>query len=312
MGEFGIKKIIICIPTYNREKELKRLLKSLMNQEDIPKDYIFEVLIINNNKVNYLESVLDEIKSSPFFIHCINVKQRGFANVRNAAVSWVLETDADGLIFVDDDELLPHDWLDKMISARDKYKGDIITGPVVQILPSSASRFGKMFHFFETDSNTKSGDKLQYANSNNTLVSRKVLEVLGPTFHPSLNRSGGEDTLYFHQAYLKGFSIYWDTSILIKEPTIPERATTNYVLNRWFHRGMNRIVFHKIIYPEDWINISVKLILKIAVNTFRGFAVSIVKLDRRKFGNSVCRLAWLGGNILRLLGLTTINGIYNK
>ena len=135
---------------------------------------------------------------------------------------------------------------------------------------------------------------------------------MGPTFHPSLNHSGGEDTLYFHQAYLKGFTIYWDKSILIEEPTRPERATTHYVLHRWFCHGMNRIVFNKILYPGDWLNISFKLIMRIGVNILKGFVASIVRLDKRRFGNTVCRLAWLGGVVSRFIGITTTNRIYNK
>lgn len=306
------KKIVICIPTCNRQKELKRLLFSLMGQESIPTGYTFEVLIINNDEKRYLNAVINEIGTFPFVIHCIDVKQRGFANVRNAAVTWVLESDMDALIFVDDDEVMPSDWLANMVKAWMRYGGDIITGPVTQILPSSASRFVKMFHLLEENYYHKSGEKLSYANSNNTLVSRKVLNTMGPTFHPSLNRSGGEDTLYFHQAHLKGFAIYWDKSISIKEPTPPERGTTHYVLYRWFHHGMNRIVINRILYPEDWIDISRKRILKVSISILRSFASSIVRLDKRRFGNTVCRLAFLGGNAARLLGITTTNRIYNK
>ena len=306
------KKIVICIPTCQRQKELKRLFVSLFRQENIPTGYTFEVLVINNDQNSYLKTVLSEIEVLPYIIHCIDVKQRGFANVRNAAVSWVLESDMDALIFVDDDEVMPSDWLANMVKAWMKYGGDIITGPVTQILPSSASRFVKMFHLLEENYYQKSGEKLSYANSNNTLVSRKVLNAMGPTFHPSLNRSGGEDTLYFHQAHLKGFAIYWDKSISIEEPTPPERATTHYVLYRWFHHGMNRIVINRILYPEDWMNMSRQLILQVSVGILRSFAASIVRLDKRRFGNTVCRLAWLGGNVARLLGITATNRIYNN
>jgi len=305
------KKIIICIPTCQRQKELKRLLVSLLRQENIPTGYTFEVLIINNDEKSYLNTVINEIGAFPYAIHCIDVKQRGYSNVRNAAVSWVLKSDMDALIFVDDDEVVPSDWLANMMKAWVKYGGDIITGPVTQVLPSSASRFVKMFHLLETNYYKKSGQKLRYADSNNILVLRKVLNAMGPTFHPSLNFSGGEDTLYFHQAYLKGFTIYWDKSILIEEPTRPERATTHYVLYRYFNYGMNKIVIHRILYPEDWINISLKGILKLSVNILPGFAASIVRLDKRGFGRTVCSLAGLVGNVARLLGITTTNRIYN-
>jgi succinoglycan biosynthesis protein ExoM len=281
-------------------------------QKNIPTGYAFEILVINNDEKNYCQTVIKEIKPYRYVVHCIDVKQPGFANVRNAAVSWVLKSDMDALIFVDDDEVVPSDWLANMITAWSKYGGDIITGPVRQVLPSSASRFAKMFHLFESDYHKKSGQKLQYANSNNTLVSKKVFEALGPTFHPSLNRSGGEDILYFHQAYLKGFTIYWDNYILIEEPTISERATTYYILCRRFHNGVTRIVIHRILYPEDWTNFSFNFILKIIFSILRGFAASVVRLNKRSFGQTVRNLAWLGGNIAGLLGIVTTNRTHNK
>ena len=103
-------------------------------------------MLINNDENSYLKTVISEMGDFPFAIHCIDVKQRGFSNVRNAAVSWVLESEMDALLFIDDDEVVPPDWLAKMINAWMKYKGDIITGPVRQVLPLSASRFVKVFH----------------------------------------------------------------------------------------------------------------------------------------------------------------------
>jgi len=306
------KKVVICIPTCQRQNDLKRLLVSLSKQRNIPKGFAFEVLIINNDVKSYVKTVINEIGAFPYVIHTIDVKQRGLANVRNGAVSWVLNSDMDALIFVDDDEIVPPDWLSNMMKAWMKYEGDIITGPVTQVLPPSASRFVKLFHLWESDYHKKSGQKLSSANSNNTLVLRKVINAMGPTFHPSLNYWRGEDTLYFHQAHLKGFAIYWDTSITIKEPTRPERATTHYILNRWFEAGVNRIVIHKILYPEDWTNFSFNFILKIIFSICRGFVASIVKLNKRSFGQTVCNLAWLGGNVAGLLGIITTPATINK
>ena len=38
--------IAIAIPTYKREKELIRLLKSIAGQKELPKAYTFEILVI--------------------------------------------------------------------------------------------------------------------------------------------------------------------------------------------------------------------------------------------------------------------------
>jgi succinoglycan biosynthesis protein ExoM len=312
MASKYIKRIAICIPTYNREKELKRLLKSVIAQEVFPENFIFEMLIIDNNLDSYLDAAINELPDHPFAIHSIHVRQRGLTNVRNAAVSWVIDHDMDALIFVDDDEVVTPVWLDSMVNAWEKYKGDIITGPVVQILPSFVPRFVKKFHLLENDMIADSGMKLCYANSNNTLVSKNVLNTMGPSFHPALNHSGGEDNLFFHQCYLKGFTIIWDNSILIYEPTALERTTTAYVLYRWFHYGMNKIPITKILYPHRWWKQSFKIFFEIFLTVFRGFAASIIKRDNRKFGRSLCWASWLAGNFIKLIGITVTNKTYNQ
>jgi glycosyltransferase involved in cell wall biosynthesis len=306
------KKIAICIPTYNREKELKRLLKSITAQEIIPLKYDFEILIVDNNIVSYMDSVFNEFDDDNFMIHSINVRRRGLANVRNAAVSWVLDRDLDALIFVDDDEVVTPDWLNNMVIAWEKYGGDIITGPVVQTPPMSAPWLVKKFHLLENNLNQNSGAKLQYACSGNTLVSKKVLLAMGPSFHPSLNRTGGEDTLFFHQCYLKGFKIYWDNSIMIKEPTTHKRTRVSYILKRWFHNGMNRIPINQILYPRQWRKISFKLIIKTIFYLPRGFAASIIQRDNRKLGKSLCRLFWLAGNIIKFVGITSADRVFSR
>lgn len=306
------KKIAVCIPTCGRVRELGRLLKTITAQDILPENYDFEILIIDNNVDNYLDSAIKELQHAPFAIHSIHIKQRGFSNVRNAAVSWVLDHGMDALIFVDDDEIVPPNWLFNMVRSWEKYGGDIITGPVDQILPGSASPFVKKYHLFDTKSNFVSGKMLQYANSNNTLVSRRVLTTMGPSFHPSLNQTGGEDTLFFHQCYLKGFKIYWDNSILIKEPTTRKRMRISYILIRWFHNGMNRIPINQILYPQQWREISLKLIIQTIFYLPRGFAGSIIQRDNKRLGKTLCRLFWLAGNIIRFVGITSADRAFNR
>lgn len=305
-------KIAICIPTYKREKELRRLLKSIISQKSLPTSCDFVILIIDNNTVSDLDRVISASKNDSFELHSIHVTRKGLSNVRNAAVSWVLSHDMDALIFVDDDEVVPPDWLQNMVGAWKKYNADIVTGPVAQILPGSASRFVRKFHLLEHNAGTPSGTQIQYANSNNTFVSGKVLRAMKHAFHPALNHSGGEDILFFHQCYLQGFTIYWDNAIMVSEPAPPQRATTTYALRRWFHYGMTRIPINQILYPQRWRQLSFHQIARTAIDVPKGFAAAIIRRDHKRFGRSACRLSWLAGNISRFIGISLSNKIYNQ
>jgi hypothetical protein len=152
---------------------------------------------------------------------------------------------------------------------------------------------------------------LKYANSNNTLVTRRVLEVMGPAFHPALNRSGGEDTLFFHQCYLKGLNLFWDNDVLIGEPTPVDRTTMDYILLRWFNHGTTRITINKILFPRRWRPESIKLFMSSFRNVLIGLTMALLKRDPRRFGKVLMRLAWLFGFGVRLIGVGTIRRTYN-
>lgn len=299
------KTIIISIPTCNRVVQLSRLLTSIATQEGLPDDYAFEVLIVNNGAEGDLAPLTSLLNSIPFPDHHIRVSERGYSTVRNAAIEWVLNRRADALIFIDDDEVAPSDWLAKMTAAWEKYNGDVITGPVEQVLPPSTSRLIKTLHLLERNYYAESGSLIKYANSNNTLVSRRVLEAMGPAFHPALNQIGGEDTLFFHQCYLQGFTIYWDNDLLIQEPTLPERAKIAYVIKRWYKYGTNSIYINKILFPNKWEKVSFQLIRATSIVTIKRLLLSIAKLDSRKFGETICLVA-------KLVGLTSQSLFYSK
>ena len=302
--------IAVAIPTYKREKELIRLLQTIAAQQGLPENYAFEIVVVNNNPESYLERVVAALPDFPFTIHRVDVSPRGFANVRNAAVGWALEHKADALVFVDDDEVVPPGWLAAMVTAWEKLQGDIITGPVLQLPPPIVPHLVKKLQLLEANHTVPSGKKLAYANSNNTLVSRRVLEAMGPAFHPALNRSGGEDTLFFHQCHLRGFAIYWDNAVMIGEPTPPERASIAYILNRWFFQGMNFFAINQILFPDQWRQVTLKHIQGSAWNLVKGVVVAAIKRDNRRWGRILCRSAGLAGVIAQFFGARAANKTY--
>lgn len=310
MESKNIKKVTICIPTYSREKELQRLLISLAAQRNVPADYQVTILVLDNNQVSYLSRVLKGLPALPFKLRSVKVEERGLVNVRNAAVAWVLMHSQDALLFVDDDEVVPPAWLANMFTAWDKYGADIINGPVYQILPFDTCEFVKRFELLGTHFNPPSGTRLEYANSNNTLVARRVLKKMGPSFNPQLNFSGGEDTVFFHLCSRAGFSIVWDKSVAIWEPTAPARATLKYLCARWFHMGMSTVLREQILSPQQSLTMSLKKMHQGANNIARGVAAFLLKGNRPRFGQALFRFFWVLGISYGLLGFASRNQHY--
>lgn len=108
-----MQKISICIPTYNRQKSLINLLRTLQNQ--IYNN--FEICIIEGGNVELTKKVI-----APFYnkLEIIIDKQQkeGLVNARNEA--WRRST-GDVIILIDDDVIIPKsDWIVNIITTYNR------------------------------------------------------------------------------------------------------------------------------------------------------------------------------------------------
>jgi len=105
--------ISLCICTKNREKLLVELLKSIVNQTDMPE----EIIIINNNSVDNTIDVLNKFKDD-LNLTIINSNLPTINTLRDLCVK---EASMDVVAFTDDDAVLDENWI---YHIRKSYEAD--------------------------------------------------------------------------------------------------------------------------------------------------------------------------------------------
>jgi hypothetical protein len=98
------QRVAICVCTYKRPKMLGNCLESLAAQLVPAEIRPLTVVIDNEAEPNNEAAVLEFEKSSPYEVAYWHEPRRGIAIARNAALKVVIDSGADWIAFIDDDE----------------------------------------------------------------------------------------------------------------------------------------------------------------------------------------------------------------
>ncbi len=188
--------IAICIATHERPILLTQLLKALEAQQflALPTPEV-TLIVADNDAKGSGESVCRNNVKRWSLIYRIE-PQRGIAQARNCALSEI--GNADFIVFIDDDEIPERTWLQELLLAQKRYAADVVSGPVIPILPADCPAWFVEGRFFDSP-NFTSGQQLDSCATNNTLVARTVLDSVSG-FDEQFQLSGADD-LHFFVAY---------------------------------------------------------------------------------------------------------------
>lgn len=114
----------IVVPAYNAEKYVRECLDSIMNQKT---QYRVLVSCVNDGSTDNTAVVLAEIprKIGNIELEVMNQKNRGYSGARNAALK-VLK--GQYIYFVDSDDVLPDNTIEKLLDAAYETDADILQG----------------------------------------------------------------------------------------------------------------------------------------------------------------------------------------
>ena len=118
-------KISVIVPVYNAEKYLPRCLDSIINQtfKDI------EIIVVNDESTDNSLSVCKEYEQKDSRIKLIDKKNGGLAAARNTGLK---NSTGEFISFIDDDDWVEVDFLEKLHSAIVEYDCDISFCEVVR------------------------------------------------------------------------------------------------------------------------------------------------------------------------------------
>lgn len=193
------KKVSIIVPVYNAEKYLKRSIESILNQTY--KD--LEIIIIDDKSTDNSKKIIQKYASSDNRIRTFFSEiNQGVSKSRNIGMKSV---SGDYILFMDADDYIVKNAIEKMVNASLKYKADIVDNYHLIIYNNK----GKKYYF--TESKVPKKDLVMHSLKENidvlnksTYITGKLIDkklIDGLTFDESLRRY--EDLVFEHQLKIK-------------------------------------------------------------------------------------------------------------
>lgn len=111
--------ISVIIPVYNVEKHLEKCLKSVINQtfRDM------EIICVNDGSTDNCAKILDKYAAKDSRITVITQKNQGLSVARNTGLS---KATAEYIAYVDSDDFVHPEFLQKLYALSQEYKADIV------------------------------------------------------------------------------------------------------------------------------------------------------------------------------------------
>jgi glycosyltransferase involved in cell wall biosynthesis len=160
-------KVSICIPTYNRKDYLKETIESVFAQTY--KDY--EVVIVDDGSTDGTAEMLNNIDLP---IRCYWQENSGDAAARNKLIKLA---QGEFITFIDSDDLLMHDAVERMMNVMEAEGGEVIVyGPYLRI-DQNGNVFGKFKTKLYSGHITKYLFQNIFVYSCGSMFQKKVLET---------------------------------------------------------------------------------------------------------------------------------------
>jgi len=232
-------RITICICTYKRPEGLFRLLKALnelrFRKCSLP---VLEAIVVDNQGDERIREICAR-RYCPLEIpiQYETEAKRGISFARNRALASV-PSDTDFVVFIDDDEIPTHFWLDELLWVQQGYVADVVGGPVVKMLQPASP--GWLKQLFETV-NFETGQEIVDASTNNVLIRHEILKRMKIVFDDRFALSGGGDVYFFGMIHKAGYKLVWSRDAIVYEAVALRRANLKWALLRRYRCGNVRM-----------------------------------------------------------------------
>ena len=115
--------LMIVLPVYNVEEYLVECLESILQQKT---KYSYKVVAVNDGSTDNSGTILNRYKKYPQ-IEIINQNNHGLSAARNRALQTII---GKYVMFVDSDDYLPEDTIEKLLDVAYANKADLVEGDV--------------------------------------------------------------------------------------------------------------------------------------------------------------------------------------
>lgn len=198
-------KFSIIVPVYNAEKFLWKCLGSISSQSYNN----FEVILINDGSTDSSGNICDEVVKKDARFQVIHKSNEGVSSARNNGINIA---SGDYIIFVDSDDWINEDALEKINNILKKYQYDICMFGIVREETNGSKIMFKNINLYNIKSKMEIVKilpeliKSERINAPFKVYSLKILNENNIKF--DIRTSIGEDYLFNMSCFLKATSLY--------------------------------------------------------------------------------------------------------
>lgn len=241
--------VAVCIATFRRPALLRGLLESLGAMAFRARAPRVTLLVVDNDAAGSARAEVDAARPAlPLETEYLVEPERNIALARNRGVARALELGADFVAFVDDDEVVRADWLERLLEAQARWGADAVCGNVVPRFSAQAPAWAPRTGLF-AQRLPPAGTPLPVASTNNVLVSPRLLRGPGRPFDPAFGVTGSSDSLFFLAAARRGARVVSAPEAVVEEHIPPARSSVGWVTRRAFRVG-NAAVYCERALPR--------------------------------------------------------------
>ncbi len=234
--------------TRKRPKMLEALLKS-WGDMTIPSDCKVGFLVVENDDVpsskEAVESFGPNLKNGAPIQYVLETEQ-GIPFGRNRAAREAMENGADLLCFVDDDEVVAPDWLERMIAGYRASTAVLLGAPLRAAAPAGTETTLQRLMLKNIDYRYMRKEQAAARRAslddtggvtivtNNWLGETQLFSEKGIWFDETMRLTGGTDAKFYGEVVAAGLPVGWVSDAFVYETVPAER------LSFWYQVGRGR------------------------------------------------------------------------
>lgn len=229
--------VAVCICTFRRTRDLRRLLDSLaeltFESGDPPR---VSVVVVDNDPEGTAEQIVEAFRGTYRWPLTYALERRpGIPQARNCCLANV-ERETDFVCFVDDDEVVEPAWLDRLLSTQRDFDADVVAGPVLPLLPPEAPAWARAGCLFVW-ARHRTGETIGEAATGNVLFRRELPRRHHIHFNEAMALTGGTDKLFFEELRSRGARMVWCDEAVAHETVPPRRLRPFWFIQRGYRVG---------------------------------------------------------------------------
>lgn len=269
------KLVVVVVASLPRPDGVRSLLESL-HRCDVPNGYALKVVVVDNGRT---ATLLGE--SGATFVH---EPVAGITAARNRSIDEALKHRPWALAFLDDDEVVPPNWLEEITSAQERYGSDVVTGPVEYRLPAQVPLTPGLNIRYATQDHP-AGHYLGSVSTANTLVLATWFEEPSRLrFAGKFNDAGGEDVAFFRHMRSVGGSVAWAPCARVSEIVPLKRTTARALQQRARRNGQLQVRLRLDAGESTAVGETIRALRHALRSMFRCYLVGTFSTRHRQLG----------------------------